>query len=773
MDYENLSREELLRLLDESNRAKEELQKALEEEHYALEKEREARKKGDEALQAEQIALEASKRKCEGLEKIAGQQRKMMTGLRRFVTGMQRHLFDYEQAVREFDFDFGDYVGEQADEAVREFAENLIKVMESFAGKEAILATLLGNKDERCRKGSAPAPSEKEVKQDAEAILKAKAEIKVRAENSSYENNKSTFGKAIVSNREATITAQAEEKKESLPKDKKEQLEAASEISENGRDLDKRFPRRKPTPKKSKGRCRNSEKLRQTQSEPAEPPTICKDCGHGGLQLVEMTPAQVKTLAVQFNEAADSCVNEKCLLTVTLCPFCRNYHVYVGPNQSFGVLPNRTTGIDIVLAQDKLVLNGMPVHRAGKDSTEKALLGSDTASRNLKDLHTITFKPLYRALREIQSRQRCILVDETPFDCHQDEGRGNLKRGSEIKDAVGQTYVIGTVSGPDEESQIRLYSYSRGRSVEAIGSVLEGYQFRTLASDGYAGYDTLTELRKEDGLGCGHQVCLVHFRREIVRALLPSDLCRKWLNKEGEERITIVYREQILAGANGNALLSVLDGINQIIFIDDLWREARMTYPEARAMQTNVWNNIEKILEKLSESRVELRGRTWVSKKHDEVSKICTYYRNHREGLKYFLKHPDVPTHTNTVESSLRAMTILRKNCYYKTSPDYLQGICISYSIHETLRVNNVPNPEAWLREYSRAIYEHLYSRGLTLMKRENPDASEASFQIKDPKREGDGTGREEYLPKRLLADFDIKPWIDSIFSKESRIPSF
>lgn len=149
--------------------------------------------------------------------------------------------------------------------------------------------------------------------------------------------------------------------------------------------------------------------------------------------------------------------------------------------------------------------------------------------------------------------------------------------------------------------------------------------------------------------------------------------------------------------------------------------------------------------------------------KDHPAAKPCVYYLNAREDFKTFLENPEIPPCTNKVERAIRGVAILRKNSQHKHSPQYMEAMCIALSIDATLRENGV-DTFRWLQDYSQALFKHITAKGITQLWKET-GCKQNKFSIRLPEKAGTDGANNPYLPENLTEDFDMKPWLDSIFN--------
>ena len=357
-----------------------------------------------------------------------------------------------------------------------------------------------------------------------------------------------------------------------------------------------------------------------------------------------------------------------------------------------------------------------------------------------------------------------LVCDETPFSCLQDQGRGKLPAsGAEAK---GKTnYIVALTTADHAPKPITLYYYSPTRSAENIGRILEDYDFETLVTDGYSGYRTILNNRNQDKPildHVRHQSCLVHLRREILKVVLPSDLFKKLLDKP--EAFLIQQLEKLLkADTEGMKLHAALRAVNSIFLFEAQKNDGLISPEKARLAQAKLMKCLDRMMMKASEGLVRQKGSVWEKAKDHPAAKPCVYYLNAREDFKTFLENPEIPPCTNKVERAIRGVAILRKSSQHKHSPQYMEAMCIALSVDAILRENGV-DTFRWLQDYSQALFKHFTAKGITQLWKET-ECKQNKFSIRLPDKMGADEANNPYLPENLTKDFDMKPWLDSIFN--------
>lgn len=310
-----------------------------------------------------------------------------------------------------------------------------------------------------------------------------------------------------------------------------------------------------------------------------------------------------------------------------------------------------------------------------------------------------------------------------------------------------------------------LYYYSPTRSAENIGKILSDYSFKTLVTDGYSGYKTIIKNRnldKAETERIRHQSCLVHLRRELLKVVLPSDLYKQ-LPDKSEEYVTQELQKQLLANTDGMKLHTALKAINAVFRIEAEKNAGLLNPEQARKAQAELIKYLDQMMLEASKGLVTQKGTTWVKTRNVPAAKPCVYYLNAREDFATFLGSSEIPPCTNKVERAIRGVTILRKNSLHKHSANYMEAMCMALSIDATLRENGI-DPFKWLQKYSQALFKHMTAKGLSQVWKETGQRKN-KFSIRLPEKLEEADKKiNKYLPEKLAEDFDMQPWLDSIF---------
>ena len=123
-----------------------------------------------------------------------------------------------------------------------------------------------------------------------------------------------------------------------------------------------------------------------------------------------------------------------------------------------------------------------------------------------------------------------------------------------------------------------------------------------------------------------------------------------------------------------------------------------------------------------------------------------------------------IPIDTNPIEQAIRTIAIYRQACWFKHNPQYVEDMCVIMSLYATLRDNGIENAQAWLMEYSTALYQHILEKLMTIDAMEGgcvnfEEFLKKRFRIsKDPK--------DKAYIDNLLKGFDFEAWVQKVFTE-------
>lgn len=455
---------------------------------------------------------------------------------------------------------------------------------------------------------------------------------------------------------------------------------------------------------------------------------ICSVCGGKTAPLGEL----IDTLIETRHNVDDFLKIAENHHELEICQDCGHANITISEEQDFPVVPNRTIGCNLMLHCVESICMGQPLTRVTQAIRQNMELGNDTLYYNLADFTDIYLKPLYKFIQNTARDADAIVADGTPFPCMEAMGKRDCKTNKALKEqgqdveSHSKNYVLSITSVPYTTSKFAYFSFLHSRSEEEIKKVIsKDYKFRLLVSDAYGGYD---KLIKEEHPEAKLQNCLIHARREIIKAFNPNDYVKKLEPLSEAEQLDLL-REDVKNSRPKFLLYMAFDAIDKIYALErSVNRESADALEQRLAVrQTSrkLMENIDKLIEELSFGRVMFKGNKWqAAKSADQYTKVCVYWKNNCDKLKVFLDEPTIPADSNEVESQIRPLTIMRKNVYWIASIKGMDKMCILYSLWETAKKNGmtIGMLENWLRKYCRALYKYCFEKNWTEALKEGKD---------------------------------------------------
>jgi transposase len=266
-------------------------------------------------------------------------------------------------------------------------------------------------------------------------------------------------------------------------------------------------------------------------------------------------------------------------------------------------------------------------------------------------------KPLWRLLRDQLLGSAKLFVDETTAPVL-DPGRGRTK--------TGWFWAIARDDRPwgGTDPPAVVYSYAPGRGNEHAAKLLQGFR-GILQTDAYIAYKKVAEPPGKDATServiLAH--CWAHCRRRFfeIAQKRPAPIAREAL-----QRIAAFY--EIEAEIRGRSA-----------------EERRM----ARQLRTKPLLDAMRLW--LEQRRAELPRKS-------PLAEAIGYPLNQWQGLTRFLDDGRIEIDSNTVERSMRAIALNRKNALFAGHDLGAENWAVLASLIETCKWHDV-NPEAWLAD--------------------------------------------------------------------------
>lgn len=316
-----------------------------------------------------------------------------------------------------------------------------------------------------------------------------------------------------------------------------------------------------------------------------------------------------------------------------------------------GGLPTEALVADVLEAK---YANHLPLYRQAQMFAREGVQLNRSTLAHWVGFAAAELEPLHARLVEILKASPKLFADETTCPVL-DPGRGRTK--------TGYLWVIARDDrpwcGPDPPAV--AYLYAPGRGGKHAVRHLAGYS-GILQVDGYVVYEALTDTNRVGG-AVTLAFCWSHFRRRFYEIAVGGNAP---IATEALERIGALYR--IEAEISGSSA------------------EERRAQRQARTKPL-----IESLKSWLETQLARVPGRS-------TIAKDIRYGLSHWEGLVRFLDHGRIEIDSNTVERSIRPITLNRKNALFAGSDEGGTNWAIIASLIETCKLNGV-HPHAWLTD--------------------------------------------------------------------------
>lgn len=497
----------------------------------------------------------------------------------------------------------------------------------------------------------------------------------------------------------------------------------------------------KPEKQKSKGRqVRQADIEKKAVLYTAQAQEECAACGSSKLTTLGEMAETIRSDHAKLTEHYSFIESHSDL---QICTKCGRAHVVLPEGCDHPALPGRSIGIHSIIEAAYWLSNGVPLQKISSPMKQVFKLGHSTIYYQLQDLDKIYLQPLLEAIEEQAREEKVLLADETVFPVLEYQGKGNTGT-RKVTEPKSTNYLLALGSSRDSQCPFALYYPMRGRDLESIKEHLtKDYNFEYLVSDAYSAYNSII---KSDHPQAKRQSCLVHFRREVLRAVLTD----RQLDEIG--KLELEEQEQMLKTLISNdssqtACLMVVEAIGKVIRLREKRKE--LSGRERRENEENqklLMDQVDTIMNQLKENRVEMKRSVWSSlMQSDRTASACCYYLNNKEELRTFLANPAVPCDSNLIENSIRPAAVIRKNLQCLQTIKSAESVFDILSVYRTLQLNKVEDPQEFLRCYCRSLYLYMVENAWTAALKDGKDPAK---KIKS------------YDFKELRKGFDVSSWL-------------
>lgn len=592
-----------------------------------------------------------------------------------------------------------------------------------------------------------------------------KTKDKLAEQVRSFSNNKARIGSLMDVCRTVVQTSL------SIKKELTDTEKALQNIANTSEIIDEERKKQELEEKASKNKGRQKadrpnpiKKLKVTQSD-----AKCSKCDSSDLvNLKDEKGNAITTLQnmlVDINRIKDNLEHTEITQDVWYCNKCGHIHISRDNNTPHPIIPRHQMDSVTIFRAVECQYHGIPVSRFKDGLCEKFHIGNNTIEREIKNFTQIYLKPLYVEIMNAMNDCSVIMCDGTPFNALESQGRGSVvackakanatnKDASDINETCSSNYILAVTTGPAEKKQAVIYHYIKNRTIDNITKALKNYEgCEYLCTDAYTGYNSVAANLGDDGC-VKVQKCLVHARRELLKAVLPDNVAKEFDNLTRKEQLEyLTYRMNASDNSDSFVIgLSVMDAISLIYHHESMidYRDQSPRGQEKirsiRKKQKVLMENIDVLVHEMAREKVteDKTGKFGTKNRNDPYAKFCVYYLNNRKDLCAFTESTVIPPDTNIVERIIRPLTILRKNIFHKNAEWGMECMTIIYSVFKTLEMNGY-DVEDFIKKYVDDLYYHCYEKRVGEAYKEGVDL--ATKQIID------------WDMERLSKDFDFSKY--------------
>jgi transposase len=266
--------------------------------------------------------------------------------------------------------------------------------------------------------------------------------------------------------------------------------------------------------------------------------------------------------------------------------------------------------------------------------------------------------PIYDCLKDNLKQSTKLFMDETTAPVL-DPGRGKVKKG--------YFWALARDDRPwsGDAPPAVAFTYAPGRSGKHASDILQGFN-GVLQADGYTGYNRVLDPKTNGDIRLAY--CWAHARRKLFELTKNSAAP---IANEGLKQITALYRtESQIRGLSADERLAVRN---------------KQTAPKVVAFKA--W---------LDQARLQTSTKS-------PTGEALKYIAKYWDGLILFLSDGRIEMDNNTVERTIRPITLNRMNALFAGHEQGAQNWAILASLIETCKLNKI-EPHGYLTNVLTAI---------------------------------------------------------------------
>ena len=392
---------------------------------------------------------------------------------------------------------------------------------------------------------------------------------------------------------------------------------------------------KKPEKKKKLGKRTNLPPNLPSTKETHDLPNDQKTCPNDGTSLKYI--GEVRTQDLKFIPAKQLVINH--IQYKYACPCCHKYVTLAKKPKKLIPKSISTPELLSYICTSKYV-DGLPLYRLNNIFKRLGINISRQVMSNWVIKCSLAVQPLVNMIRDELYSEKCVYIDETPFQVLKEEG----------KKASSKSYMWVQKGGKNI-----IFNYHPTRSASVVEELLANYD-GALMTDGYKAYDDIAIKYM-----IIHLACWAHTRRYFIKVL---DIGK---NPNAQKMINLIGK------------LYAIEKIIKKYDVDQIFQYRQ--------------KHSKPILDEIKQFLDEILHNTAPSGKMGEA---LTYLHNQWHKLVRYIDDGNYPIDNNTAENALRPFVIGRKNWLFANTPSGAHASANLYSLIETAKAHGI-NPQDYL----------------------------------------------------------------------------
>lgn len=394
------------------------------------------------------------------------------------------------------------------------------------------------------------------------------------------------------------------------------------------------------------------------------------------------------------------------------------------------VSPNKLVGLDTVIELALMQYKGMPIHRWYELCLRRSGCGETTFLDALDEFASIYLAPIVKSIMEELSKANVLLADETTFTCLARQGRGV---SLPAKQTSSSNWILALTNMESARNTAVAFLPLISRSADSMKKALGQAGFKQLApmalvTDAYGAYPTLVG----EGILTPEvmQICLIHLRRRVCEAAGFSAWkeAMRFLSGQTQNADAKNVREHleevITQGHPKLVCYGILEAIRKIYATEKTLKRKpsetkadhlRRVSEKRRKYSAPLMELIHRGVLKLAPAYAkQTKSGGWAVNgegRDQAISTMVVYALNHWQNLTTFLNHPEVPPDTNAVERKIRGICQIRRAVNHVQSIQGIETLCKIQTVLATAELCGIDDLAGWLGDYARALFTYCYEK--------------------------------------------------------------